>query len=306
MSRVIVTGGAGRLGRSVVEVLASAGHQVISVARSVAPGLPAEQVRHDLLSAEPTRELFVSLRPDAVVHLAAVAVPFSRPSLETYVANTTMTFGVLEATLAAGADRLLVASSPTVLGYHAPRGWSPAYLPLDEDHPVAPWNAYAASKLAMEHIAAMAVRRDGDRLRLGVFRPCYVLTPEEWAGAPTQQGHTIAERLADPALSAVALFNYVDARDAGRFVATWLARAHEVPNGTCFLVGAADALATRPLAALLPRYVPGVTPGLAAALTGTAPAFDVTRAERLLGWRAERSWRTELPSAVVEGLLAHG
>lgn len=306
MSRIVVTGGAGRLGRSVVEALASVGHQVISVGRSVAPGLPAEQVRHDLLAAEGTRELFVSLRPDAVVHLAAIAVPFSRPDLETYVTNTSMTLGVLEAALAAGADRLLVSSSPTVLGYHAPRGWSPAYLPLDEDHPVAPWNAYAASKLAMEHIVAMAVRRDGDRLRLGVFRPCYVLTPEEWAGAATQQGHTIAERLANPALSAVALFNYVDARDAGRFVATWLARAHEVPNGTCFLVGATDALAAEPLATLLPRHVPGVTPELAAGLTGTVPAFDVSRAERLLGWRAERSWRTELPSPILEGLVHHG
>lgn len=305
VSRVVVTGGPGRLGRSVVEALSEAGHDVISVARQATPGLPAEQVPHDLMAVDRTRDLFVSLRPDAVVHLAAVAVPFSRPDAEIWVRNTTMTFGVLAATLASGTDRLLVSSSPTVIGYHAPGGWSPAYLPIDEDHPTAPWNGYAASKLAMEAIVAMGVRRDGHRLRLGVFRPCYVLTPDEWAGAPTQQGHTIAERLAEPALSAGALFNYVDARDAGAFVAAWLDGAHRVPNGSCFFVGAADALATRPLSELLPRHVPGVTAVMAAGLTGSSPAFDIGRAERLLGWTPRRSWRTELPADVVEGLVTH-
>ena len=36
---------------------------------------------------------------------------------------------------------------------------------------------------------------------------------------------------------------------------------------------------------------------LAAVLTGTAPAFTNAKARRLLGWRPERSWRTELESA---------
>jgi nucleoside-diphosphate-sugar epimerase len=258
------------------------------------------------MSPDRTRDLFLSLRPDAVVHLAAIAVPFSHPDIDIWVRNTTMTFGVLEATLAAGADRLLVSSSPTVIGYHAPHGWSPAYLPIDEHHPVAPWNGYAASKLAMEAMVAMGVRRDGDRLRLGVFRPCYVISPAEWAGAPTQQGHTVAQRLTDPALAAVALCNYVDARDAGGFVRAWLERAHQVPNGACFFVGAADALAVRPLAEVLPRYVPGVTAEMAMGLTGASPAFAVSRAEQLLGWKPRRSWRTELPADVVAGLLTRG
>jgi nucleoside-diphosphate-sugar epimerase len=290
----------------VVGALATAGHEVVSIARNAAPGLPAEQVCHDLMSPERTRELFVALRPDAVVHLAAIAVPFSRPEVEIWSRNTTMTFAVLEATIASGADRLLVSSSPTVIGYNAPHGWVPARLPIDEDHPTAPWNGYAASKLAMEHIVAMGVRRVGEEVRLGVFRPCYVVSPEEWAGAPTQQGHTIEQRLADPALSAVALFNYVDARDAGEFVRVWLDQARDIPNGSCCFVGATDALAVRPLAELMPGLVPGVTREAAAGLVGTSPAFDVSRAERLVGWRAARSWRTELPASVVERLTTHG
>ncbi|GAA3652592.1 NAD-dependent epimerase/dehydratase family protein [Microbacterium marinilacus] len=291
MSTIVVTGGSGRLGRSVVQVLADVGHDVVSLDRVASPGLPSRQVELDLLDAEATREAVVEIAPDAVVHLAAIAVPGSRPDAEIFDVNTRLAWSVLEAALAAGAARFLVSSSPTVLGYGSP-GWRPESLPLDETHPAAPWNGYAASKLAIEEIVQMAVRRHPE-VRFGVFRPCYVIAPEEWHGAPTQQGHTVAERLADPALSAVALFNYVDARDAGEFVRAWLEHASELPSGETFLVGAADALIDAPTAEALATHVPAAA-GAAASLAGTAPVFSSAKAERLLGWRARRSWRTEL------------
>ncbi|MGK3958809.1 hypothetical protein ACLKOZ_21760, partial [Arthrobacter sp. R4] len=55
----------------------------------------------------------------------------------------------------------------------------------------------------------------------------------------------------------------------------------------------ADALATAPLAELMPRFLPG-SEALAAGLTGTSPAFSITKARDLLGWEPQRSWRTEL------------
>lgn len=293
MSRVLVTGGSGRLGRSVVASLAAAGHVVTSVDRVSGEGVLAEQIEHDLLDAEGTREVFERVRPDAVIHLAAISVPFSAPEREIFSTNTSLALIVLDATLASGADRLLVASSPTVIGYGAPLGWAPTSLPIDENHPVAPWNAYALSKVVIEEIVGMAVRRAGDRARFGVFRPCYVIAPDEWLGAPTQQGHTVRERLDDPALSAVALFNYVDARDAGDFVAAWVARADEIPNGACFFVGAADSLTAGSVPSLLAEHVPSAA-ALAAGLSESDAVFSSERAARLLGWRPTRSWRTEL------------
>ena len=44
MSVVAVTGGAGRLGRSVVRALAEAGHEVVSIDRTTADALPARQL----------------------------------------------------------------------------------------------------------------------------------------------------------------------------------------------------------------------------------------------------------------------
>ncbi|GAB3630866.1 NAD(P)-dependent oxidoreductase [Microbacterium shaanxiense] len=291
--RVIVTGGAGRLGRSVVRALTDAGYEVVSIDRAKVEDLPAEQRQTDLLDAAATRSVFAELAPDAVVHLAAIAVPGALPDPEVFDINTRLVWNVLEATIAAGAGALLVASSPTVIGYGSPSGWSPAYLPLDEQHPLAPWNGYAVSKVAIEQIVRMAARRSGDTVRFGAFRPCYVIAPEEWAGAETQQGHTIAERLADPALSAVALFNYVDARDAGEFVRSWLEHASEIPNGEVFFVGAPDALLDSPTGPALTAFVPG-TSEMAAGLPADAAVFSSAHAERLLGWRARHTWRTEL------------
>jgi nucleoside-diphosphate-sugar epimerase len=292
--KVLVTGGAGRLGASVVTGLVDAGHEVVSVDRTALDGLPAaEQVAVDLTDAEATDAAFANVRPEAVVHLAAIATPFSAPEAVIWDTNTSIAFHVLQSAVSHGATRVLASSSPTPLGYGAPLGWRPQYLPIDEQHPLRPWNAYAASKAAIEHLVTTFAAQQGAAVALGSFRPCFVLSPAEWAGAPTQQGHTVAERLADPALAAVSLFNYVDARDAADFVDTWLTAAPELENGQTFFVGAADALATKPLAQLIPQFFPG-TEELAAGLTGDAPAFSIAKAASLLGWRPTRSWRSEL------------
>lgn len=307
MSRYLVTGGAGRLGRSVVTVLADAGHEVISVDRETSQGLPALQLEQDLTDSRATVELFAAHRPDAVVHLAAIAVPFSAPDEVIFRTNTTLALSVLAAAERTGVGAVLISSSPTVIGYGAPTGWRPATLPIDETHPVAPWNAYAAAKVAIEELVSSRVR-GGTTLRLGVFRPCYVIAPEEWSGGPTQQGHTVRERLDDPALSVVSLFNYIDARDAGEFVLAWLQHPDAAPNGSVFFVGAADSFVPEPVGPALARFLPA-TAEFTAALGPTDPVFSSERAARAFGWRARRSWRTELgepEEATVATEAAHG
>jgi UDP-glucose 4-epimerase len=292
--RVLVTGGAGRLGRSVVDGLADAGHEVISVDVVPGPGgRAAATFPADLTDLGQAYATVSRYRPEAVVHLAAIAVPFSRPEGVIHATNTALAYNVLQASVDLGVGTVVVASSPTVMGYGSPAGWAPQYLPLDEDHPARPWNAYGLSKLAAEQTMRMFAAQVGDRVRLSAFRPCFVIAPEEWDGAPTQQGHTVRQRIADPRLGAVAMFNYVDARDASDAVNRLLVCAHDIPNGEVFFVSAQDALADAPLAELLPEHS-GVDAALAQDLTGTSPAFSTAKAEKLLGWTARRSWRTEL------------
>jgi UDP-glucose 4-epimerase len=307
MSRIFVTGGSGRLGRSVVAGLAEAGHRVISVDRDAVPAdtFPAgvEQRTADLLAPGRARRLLKETAPDAVIHLAAIAVPFSAPEDVILSTNTRLAYAVVSAATELGIGKIITASSPTVLGYGSPAGWLPPSFPLDEQTPPKPWNAYALSKLIAEQTVQMFAAAQGDRIRYAAFRPCYVISPEEWHGAPTQQGHTVAERLANPALSAPALFNYVDARDVGEFLDVLLQKMESIPNGQTFFVGAADALATEPLSQLMPRFLPG-SETLAAGLAGTSPAFSIAKAKELLGWEPRRSWRTELETG--QTLIAAG
>lgn len=296
MTRIAVTGGAGRLGRSLVAGLAAAGHEIVSLDRDLSRAAELdgiEQVAVDLTDADAAARAIGGARAEALVHLAAIAVPFSAPEDVILRTNAALALNTLGAAAAAGIPKIVTASSPTVLGYGAPAGWLPDRFPLDETTEPRPWNAYGLSKLLAEQTMAMLARQTGPATRFAAFRPCYVIAPEEWAGAPTQQGHTVAERLADPALSAPALFNYVDARDVAGFVDALLPAMDEIPNAEVFFVGADDALALEPLAGLLPRFVPG-SEELAAGLTGTAPAFSNAKARRLLGWRPAHTWRSAL------------
>ncbi|NVI91642.1 NAD(P)-dependent oxidoreductase [Actinomadura sp. BRA 177] len=294
MSRVLVTGSAGRLGRSVVTTLAAAGHEVIGV--DSAPGTPreaAESLPADLTDLGEAHSALTRFRPDSVVHLAAIAVPFGRTDATTFRVNTQLAFNVCAAAVALEVPKLVVASSPTVMGYGAPGGWTPDYLPLDEAHPTRPWNVYSLSKLVAEQ-TMQTFARSATGTKMAAFRPCFVIAPEEWEGAPTQSGHTLRERLDRPEIGSVSLFNYLDARDAGEFIGALLAQLPELErNGEVFFAGAGDALAREPLAELLPRFFPA-TEEAAGALTGASPAFSAAKAERLLGWTAKRSWRTEL------------
>lgn len=292
--RVIITGGSGRLGRSVVEGFAVSEHEVISIDRAL-PEQPVEGVDYrtiDLLDAEATGALFEELKPTAVVSLAAIAVPFSAPEDVILKTNAAIAHNVTAAAVTSGAKKVVIASSPSIMGYGSPAGWVPPRLPLDEEVTPQPWHAYGLSKYVAEQVASMFAQQTSE-VKFISFRPCYVIAPEEWEGAPTQQGHTVADRLEDPALSAVALFNYVDARDVTDFLLTALKNIDRVENGSVFFVGAKDALARRPLCEIVPEHFPELA-HLADDLTGGSPAFSVQRAKDVLGWEPKRSWRTEL------------
>ncbi|MDA9440348.1 oxidoreductase [Bradyrhizobium sp. CCBAU 51745] len=286
--KIVVTGSVGRLGRSVYAELKRRGHDVVGIDLQRSFGSCDREV--DLRDAGEAYGAIAGIRPDAIVHLAGLPTPFGRPEHVLFATNTLTTFHVCQAAADLGVRSVLCASSPTVIGYGNPNGWAPSYLPLDEDHPAQPWHGYGISKLAIEAIVRGFAAKGGPT-KYFTFRPCYVVAPEDWdPAAPTQLGHSMAERLKKPELAAGSLFNYIDARDAAALVALICQRAEDLSNGECFFASADDALATEPLCDLLPRFVPSTAPS-AANLTGTRAAFSNAKANRLLGWRPLRSWR---------------
>ena len=147
----LVTGGAGFIGSHVVQAALRADRRVrvlddLSTGDSHRLPPDVELVRGDV--ADEAVVLQAAAGVEVVVHLAAHrAVPRSvEHPLATDRANTHGTLCVLEAARAAGARRVVLASSSSVYG-------SAAVLPTPETLEPRPASPYAVSKLAGEHYA---------------------------------------------------------------------------------------------------------------------------------------------------------
>ncbi|WAH57626.1 NAD(P)-dependent oxidoreductase [Pseudomonas silvicola] len=145
MMRLLVTGGAGMIGRRVTRQWRAAGGEV-AVLDDLSSGLPMPEqaslaVRGDLRDGQTLNALLRDFRPDAVLHLAAV---HHIPTCEAQRAhcldvNIVGTERLLAAAEQAGIQRVTIASSGAVYA------WQEA--PLQElDSPLAPCDNYALTK----------------------------------------------------------------------------------------------------------------------------------------------------------------
>jgi UDP-glucose 4-epimerase len=109
----------------------------------------------DVLSPDAATAI-IDARPDVVIHLAAqvsVVASLADPAFDRAV-NVDGTRAVAQAAVAAGAKRVLSASSAAVYG-------EPQELPLTETSPTAPTVPYGASKLEAEGVLAEVLRPAG-------------------------------------------------------------------------------------------------------------------------------------------------
>lgn len=152
--RVLVTGCSGFTGHYVAERLASAGFEVFDP--------EAEGRTFDLATPATLPSVIAEARPDFVIHLAALSFVAHEDSSGFYRVNTVGTTHLLDALIASERPlrRVIVASSANIYG-------NATDDPITEATPPAPVNHYAASKLAMEHMAAAY----SDRLPLTITRP---------------------------------------------------------------------------------------------------------------------------------------
>ena len=164
MSRVVVTGGSGKLGRAVVEDLATHGYDVVNVDTALPPaGQKAVFSRVDLTDLGEVTEALTGIDDrydgvDAVVHLAAIPAPGLRPSGATFANNVVATHHVFSAARRAGITNVVWASSETVLGL--PFETPPPYVPVDEEYAVRPESTYSLGKAVEEEMARHFTRWD--------------------------------------------------------------------------------------------------------------------------------------------------
>ncbi len=148
MSRHLVLGGAGFIGRHVASLLQRSGHQVVVTGRRLAPGVaglpgPVGFMELDLATADwPS----VLAGFDVIHHYAWASVPKSAnedpvADLERHVCTSV---AMLEAVRRLGGKRLVFASSGGTIYGRQDRARA------GEDDPARPIGAYGASKLAVE------------------------------------------------------------------------------------------------------------------------------------------------------------
>jgi nucleoside-diphosphate-sugar epimerase len=284
--RIVVTGGTGRIGRWVVRELRSRDHE-ITIYDRVPPAEQPAGVEYKLGDCEDLGGVYDVLRGhDAVIHLAAIPSNRVHPYPTVFRTNVLSSYNVGEAAGRLGLRKLVVASSINALGITmAERPFDPMYLPIDEEHPRLPQDAYSLTKLIDEEIIGALHRRTG--LPTIAIRPPLMLY-----GDPAAEGAVVRDRLDRPELSARVMWVYCDVRDMAQGFR--LAVEDETLGNETFFITADDALAREPLASLLPRHFPGLDE-MAKGQTGSSPAVVSSKAKRLLGYQPRYSWRDYVP-----------
>lgn len=179
MTRVVVTGASGFVGRRCCAQLVARGHEVVAVTRDarteLTPGVARRVVIGDLGPGTDWRGVFAA--GDGVVHLAARAhqgddlaarADFTRLNVEG-------TRGLIEAACAAEVAHVVYVSSAKVFGESSPPTASGAPHAWTAADPVQPRGPYGESKLAAEHLLRARCGAEGPALT--ILRPPLVYGP---------------------------------------------------------------------------------------------------------------------------------
>ena len=160
--KILITGAAGFVGGHLIKAFAERGHKLAAIDLGTSPlfekyGVVAHQA--DLLDKAAMLEVMAEEKPDAVVHLAAIAnVPFAwEHPAKTMAVNVGGTATLLEALAeAVPGGKILTIGSSDAYGLTAKCG-----QPLAEEQPCQPQNPYSISKLCAEQLAIQLAGKYG-------------------------------------------------------------------------------------------------------------------------------------------------
>ncbi len=277
MSKVVITGGSGLLGPSVVKEFLEHGYEVLNVDRK----LPAEPLCRTILTdLTNLGECYSVLAgADAVVHLAAIPADGIMPNEVTYRNNTLSTYNLLEATAGLGIKKAVLSSSESSYGIvFAKKRLAPAYVPMDEDHPQLVQDSYGLTKVVDEQIAAMFHRRTG--MQVVSMRFGNIITPAMYARFPGF--------IRDPRQRVSILWSYIDSRDCAS--ACRLAIEHDGLGSVAINLSADNTSMDVPTREMMAEFYPEVS-DFREPLDGYETLLSNRRAKKLLGWKPKYNWR---------------
>lgn len=304
MTRALVTGATGGLGRSLVPLLLEQGYEVIATGRNPVKGTQLKKIGAQFIPAE-LREPVGGLlhNVETVFHLAALSSPWGRRQ-DFEDINTTAAAQLLEGARRSGCRRFIFASTPSV--YTEPRH----RLGLTEESSVARQlaNDYAATKYQAEQLVRQA---HSESMKTIALRPRAIVGPHDQVLLPRLLPFIRSGIMPLPG-GGDALIEITDARDvAMAFLAAdrcngLAGQVVNISGGAArtlrqLLLTIADRLGTRchllPLSAGLAMtlarlaegwgHVTGLEPRLTRYSVMTlawSQTFDLGLAHKLLGW----------------------
>ena len=216
--KVLVSGGAGYIGSVVAERLLGRGNTVVvldSLVRGHRMAVPteAEFIRGDLRDRAWLIRTVADVRPDAVAHLAGEALvgESATDPAKFFDVNVHGGLNLLDAMVNAEVNRLVFSSTAAVYG-------EPASVPITEDAPRVPVNAYGASKWSFEQMLPWYAAAYGLRhISFRYFNAC---------GATVERGEF---HVPETHLIAILLEVALGLRDEIQLFGA----DYETPDGTC-------------------------------------------------------------------------
>ncbi len=304
--RIFFTGGTGKAGHHVAPYLASQGHQVTNADLTALGHPDVTDLRVDLTDAGQTYSAMAGTPRmadledpqadmtrggsayDAVVHFAAIPADFIAPDSTTFATNILTQFHVLEAATRLGIRKVVFASSETTYGVCFAQGErKPLYLPVDEDHPVVPEDAYAMSKVAGEVVARSFHARTGADIY--GLRINNVIEPHEYE-------EKFPPFLEDPSLRRRNVFAYIDTRDLGQMVLRCLQT--DGLGFEVFNVANSDMSVAATTQEIVDRFYDGVE--VRREMGRDETLYSIDKARDLLGFQPQHSWRDVLTDPRAE------
>ena len=284
--RVLVTGGAGKLGKVCVQDLQDNGYEVFVV--DTVPA--AKNIPHivvdlsdfgqtlDALSSV-GKEIYAGVKNqafDAVVHLAAFPTPRQYPDAHLFQNNIMGTYNVFESCRRLGIRNVIWASSETTLG--EPFENDAPYAPVDEDYPLRAKSAYALAKVLMEEMARQFCYETPDFKLIGL-RFSNVMEPQDYEQFESYQ--------ANPELRKWNMWAYIDARDGAQAIRK--AVEWQATGMHAFIIANADTVMNKSSAELMKQALPGVE--VRKELAAHETLLSIDKARKLLGYEPTHTWR---------------
>ncbi|WP_317175853.1 NAD(P)-dependent oxidoreductase [Halomontanus rarus] len=290
VSTIAVTGGNGKIGQAILQHLKDEGYETANIARGKRrENISDTYITTDLLDAGETYSAIAKTGADAIIHMGTIPNPYGTPDYETYKSNTQSAVHILEASESLGLESCCLASSINAMGAeHQQRDPQVDYIPIDESHPATPDDIYGTAKHAMEITADGFGRRPDSDMTISTLRYPWVPNEEEVIESFSESDRSMKALEDDAAWSGRdVIFSYLHIDDACSIARK--AVEAEYDGHETFWAVASDTTANVPSKKVIAEFFPDAK--VRDPLDGYETLFDISKAEELLDWTPNHSWR---------------